>query len=211
MARGGRVRQIRLSKIAFPVTALGPGHRIALWVAGCSIGCKGCMTPELWSANSGTLVDHDDVLERLSNISMEIDGLSITGGEPFEQAEEVAALLMLIKERYPTWTVILFTGYHFEELTQRFKSADILIGLVDVMVAGPFQIGLSSKKPLIASSNQSLIACSQLGQIMIEEIKRQRKPIANLGIGQEGEDWLIGIVHADQRRNLQASLRNLER
>ncbi len=43
---------ILLNKAHFPVTVLGPGRRIGIWLQGCSIGCAGCISQDTWEADA---------------------------------------------------------------------------------------------------------------------------------------------------------------
>ena len=65
------------------VHGLGPGRRVVLWVRGCSIGCPGCMTPELWAKVQPRPIE--PLAEMLSGALQGHEGLTISGGEPFEQ------------------------------------------------------------------------------------------------------------------------------
>ena len=38
-----------LDRILYPVTSLGPGKRLCIWVSGCNARCEGCANPELWT------------------------------------------------------------------------------------------------------------------------------------------------------------------
>ena len=38
-----------VNRVHFPVTALGPGRRLGVWVQGCSIGCAGCLAHDTWA------------------------------------------------------------------------------------------------------------------------------------------------------------------
>ncbi|MEM7016481.1 MAG: 4Fe-4S cluster-binding domain-containing protein, partial [Pseudomonadota bacterium] len=48
---------INMARLAYPVTALGPGRRVVLWVAGCSLRCKDCITPELLDSEQGRIIE----------------------------------------------------------------------------------------------------------------------------------------------------------
>jgi anaerobic ribonucleoside-triphosphate reductase activating protein len=84
--------RISLSKLHFPITALGPGRRIGIWFQGCSIRCAGCMSRDTWAfTRDGEPVE--TVLKRMEPWFAEADGITISGGEPFDQADGLLALL----------------------------------------------------------------------------------------------------------------------
>lgn len=75
---------------------LGPGKRAVVWVQGCSLRCKGCIAPEMWNHNEGILVEVSKLAEELF-ADESIEGLTVSGGEPSEQAEAVGELLSYAK------------------------------------------------------------------------------------------------------------------
>ena len=114
----------------------GPGLRYAVFVQGCTHGCPGCHNPDSQPAEGGTVRDLEEVLADIAKNPL-IKGVTISGGEPFEQPQATAELAQRLKEKgYDVWT---FTGYLFEDLRAR-KDADIdrLIQHTDVLVDGPF-------------------------------------------------------------------------
>src|SRR4051812_41543155 len=85
---------IRLNKAHFPVSSLGPGRRIGIWFQGCSIGCPGCISQDTWEADESSLVDLTVVLDWCRHqIQGCPEGVTISGGEPFEQAAALVTLL----------------------------------------------------------------------------------------------------------------------
>jgi anaerobic ribonucleoside-triphosphate reductase activating protein len=116
----------------------GDGLRVVLWTAGCSHGCKECHNPVTWDPNGG--LEFDDVAKK--EIFDELDknhiaGITFSGGDPLHTSnrEQVQELAKEIKEKYPTKTIWLYTGYLWEEI----KDLE-LVGSLDVVVDGKFEI-----------------------------------------------------------------------
>ena len=84
-----------------------------------------------------------------------IDGVTISGGEPFLQAEAVAELLKLIKARRPDLTVIIYTGYELSQLTEVDKAGEVL-EYTDVLIDGPYVESLNDNMGIRGSSNQQV-------------------------------------------------------
>ena len=130
----------------------GPGKRLVVFFQGCDRNCAGCFNPATHSLETAALYSTDGVFER--HLTPGIEGLTISGGEPFLQAKGLAGLLKIAKERF-NLTTIVYTGFTLEELQKKTPSAEAL-KYTDVLIDGPF---VESKKEttLLArgSSNQT--------------------------------------------------------
>ena len=150
--------------------ANGPGVRVSLFVSGCRNHCEGCFQPQTWDFNYGqefTEETKDQILALLA--PDHIRGLTILGGDPMEPANQpvVSDLLKSVKEKYPGKDIWAFTGFTWELLHDPSCRAhteyiEELLGLIDVLVDGPF---VMEKKDLRlrfrGSSNQRLIDVGQ--------------------------------------------------
>lgn len=111
----------------------GPGRRLLVYLKGCTIHCEGCINPHLWSFEGGTLVSEDEILDIC--INEKVEGVTLHGGEPLDQADNLYKIVKLLKEN--GFTIILFTGYLKKELH---KNQLKIWNLSDLVVAGRFQI-----------------------------------------------------------------------
>jgi len=136
---------------------LGPYLRYALWVQGCLQNCPGCMTPDAQPLNGGRDISiHALAKEILSD--NKIEGLTISGGEPFLQARALHSLVRLVQMSRPMG-VIVYTGYLLETLQQwpdQNVREDIMAFLsqIDLLIDGPYVQSLNDGKFLRGSSNQ---------------------------------------------------------
>lgn len=194
-----------VSHIAYPVTSLGPGSRVALWVSGCRLRCRGCITPELLDPASGKQVAVSRTAERLLSIPAPVSGITLTGGEPFDQAAALAALLDSVAKARPDWSVLAFSGYPLGSLTGSAQRS--LLAHVDILVAGPYVDSLPSIHPLAASANQQIHYLSERGRTLETRCDDLPFDSANLGVGADGNDWLIGIISPDARARMHGRLR----
>src|SRR3546814_2879749 len=115
--------RIAVSRLRFPVPALGPGRRIGLWLHGCSIRFPGFISVDTWAHDAGH-VPLSDVTERIAALAGEADGLTVSGGEPFDQPDALAAILAAWRELTDR-SVLLFTGHEIsrsEEHTSELQS-----------------------------------------------------------------------------------------
>lgn len=110
----------------------GPGKRLLLYLKGCSLRCEGCVNQHLWPFEGGTLMTSTDILDICNKEC--VVGVTLHGGEPLDQANDLLELVKLLK--YKDLTVILFTGYTKRELN---KTQTAIWDLSDIVVAGRFR------------------------------------------------------------------------
>lgn len=142
----------QLNKIQYPVYNLGEGKRIGIWVQGCDLACKGCINQTLWSRKAGKSLPLLDVVNWVISICHEFDGITISGGEPFQQYEPLIAFLYLIKTK-TNLSTHCFSGYTMEELSELFPD-QLFMRYLDTLVDGRYIEDLHENNNLKGSSNQ---------------------------------------------------------
>ena len=154
------------SVIKYNDIANGLGVRTVLFVSGCRNHCKGCFQPETWNFEYGkkfTKETEDEIIESLKPYY--ISGLTLLGGDPFEEENQEALLPFIkkVKEMYPDKKIWAYTGYILDKdlivSGKKFtKNTYEMLSFIDVLVDGPFieelkDITLKFK----GSSNQRVI------------------------------------------------------
>lgn len=116
----------------------GEGIRVSLWVSGCSLHCKGCQNPQTWCFNSGIPFDKDALNELYDALDKPyIQGLTLTGGNPIDNIPEILHICRMVKEKFPSKDIWLYSGYTFEQL-QESQIAMYVLEYIDVLVDGPY-------------------------------------------------------------------------
>jgi anaerobic ribonucleoside-triphosphate reductase activating protein len=129
--------RIRVGARARITECEGPGRRFALWVQGCAIRCAGCCNPHFFAARGGEGIAVSALLAEIADAAGEIEGITLLGGEPFDQAEALAVLACDV--RALGLSVVTFTGYRLEALRARESDAvAALIAATDLLVDGPY-------------------------------------------------------------------------
>lgn len=151
-------KMIRLSGIAYESLVNGPGLRRVFFSQGCKHNCKGCFNPDTHDFSGGEERDMDELIQDVIENPM-IKGVTFSGGDPFERAEEFAYMAKKFKEHgLNVWS---YTGYTYEYIMENLNKAlgwkDLMFNL-DVIVDGRFeedkkQDGLRFK----GSTNQRII------------------------------------------------------
>ena len=129
----------------------GPGNRFVLWTQGCSKGCSECFNPETWSNNIFKELSPKQIFELIKNF--EVDGVTISGGDPLEQEDELLELLMLLSTIRLRKGVILFSGFTRAEISSNIIRESCL-RYIDVLIDGRYEKNLKIDFSLKGSSNQ---------------------------------------------------------
>ena len=122
-----------------PVHSLGPGERVCLWTRGCSKHCPGCISPELQPCIGP---DTDEALTAQLLIraaeTNSCSGLTISGGDPFEQAPALVRLLACVRGAFSD--ILVYTGFTIGELRSGIAgtAGTEALGLIDVLIDGRY-------------------------------------------------------------------------
>ncbi len=149
-----------IGRIHFPVTTLGFGRRLVIWTQGCHIRCPGCVNRDTWNSSAGTPISPMDLLDACSGILEQADGLTVSGGEPFEQPEALGELLAGFRERH-SGDILVFSGFERADLLSH---RIIHEGLIDVLVSGPYRADLPQTLTLRGSDNQRVDPLTDLAK-----------------------------------------------
>lgn len=143
---------MQIGKILFPISSLGIGTRIGIWVTGCMRNCKGCANPELQYFDESKDADVEDLYQVIRQYPY--TGVTISGGEPFLQTKDLATLIRRFVED-GIEDILVFTGFLLEELrAKQDPDIDYVLDHIAVLVDGPFVEEKLDKHPLRGSTNQ---------------------------------------------------------
>jgi anaerobic ribonucleoside-triphosphate reductase activating protein len=185
---------LRLARAHFPVTALGPGVRLGIWVQGCTLACAGCISRDTWDPAAGVSVGIDELLDDVHQaIGEGAHGITVSGGEPMQQARALAAFLRGVREiGAASFDILLYTGYELSEL-------DILqqetAALADVLITGRYAVTAPTRLIWRGSANQRMhlqtsLARSRYASYVDEE---PDAPPIQVETDPEGNAWWVGV------------------
>jgi anaerobic ribonucleoside-triphosphate reductase activating protein len=195
--------RLRLHALAARSLANGPGARAVIWLQGCTLACPGCFNPAthaegplpdppepggrgLWSA--------DQLVTAVTARADRIEGVTVSGGEPLQQAEGLLAFLDALHAwRAPTaarppLSVLLFSGYTRAEILALAHGPAIL-ARVDVLIDGRYRAGERLAAGLRGSANQQIHLLSD--RYRLEQV--EAAPPAEIAIGPDGAVVVTGI------------------
>jgi anaerobic ribonucleoside-triphosphate reductase activating protein len=145
--------QLRINAFLTHSLANGPGMRAVIWVQGCSLGCRGCFNPLTHPATGGQVVSVGDLFDQVAALD-DVEGVTVSGGEPLQQLSPLLILLQRLRRRTALSTLV-FSGYTWEEV-QRLPQADALLACVDVLLAGRYDSSRHLARDLRGSANKTV-------------------------------------------------------
>ena len=127
----------------------GYGMRYVIFLQGCPHHCEGCQNPDTWDLDGGKEMKVEDIIKDIKKRKKLLDGITLSGGEPFLQQDECVKLLELLPEGLDVW---IYTGFTYEGI----KHTN-LAKLADYIVDGKFECDKIVEGKLYGSSNQRII------------------------------------------------------
>ena len=153
-----------ISRLHFPVTSLGYGRRAGIWFQGCTVRCPGCISRDTWPSLPEREMSVSAIRQWLEGRSGEVDGVTISGGEPSEQPGGLLELLQALRSwedsRQKPLDILLYSGRPLEAVIGELPW---LTTLVDVLISDPFEQEAPTDLGLRGSSNQRVTVFSALG------------------------------------------------
>lgn len=206
-----------VDRLYYPVTTLGPGVRIVVWTCGCTKHCPGCANPELWEARPETALPNERLAALLLDLAARTGAhrLTVTGGDPLEQADDLAEVLTAVRPAFDD--VLVYTGFTLEQemaspketsnealpprMTPdepasspgtRWRLPTALASLIDAIIDGPYVAALNDGRcGLRGSTNQRVIVLSRHVENLYHEEEKKPRRIQNAVF--DGRALSIGI------------------
>lgn len=125
---------IRIMDIMHSSSVDGTGFRDVLFVNYCPHHCDGCHNPQSWSRENGRVVSLKEVYDDLTKSFL--TNVTFSGGEPFEQSEELYILACALKKANKT--IWIYSGYTYEQIIKD-ENRKRLLSVCDVLVDGKYE------------------------------------------------------------------------
>lgn len=151
---------MKISGILYDSLANGPGIRYVLFTQGCTMRCNGCQNKHTWNINDGLEMSVKDIIKNIENNNQFIEGITLSGGDPIEQPEEIALLIKSIRDKWnDKFTIMLYTGRTYEYLLGKSdENIKYILENIDILVDSKFEENNMTGAPKYAgSANQRVI------------------------------------------------------
>ncbi len=192
----------QLNKIQFPVYNLGEGTRIGIWVQGCNLGCKGCLNQAIWGMTGGKSISLLDVFNWIFSLQNDFDGITISGGEPFQQYEQLITFLHLVKTKTKL-NIYCFSGYYLKELIELFPDK-LFLKYIDTLVDGRYIEEQHENSNLKGSTNQTIYKI--VNGVPIVENKTEVLNKWSVKVRHDNQIYMAGIPKKGELRDLCSEL-----
>ena len=170
---------------------LGPGKRFVIWMQGCKKNCVGCINPEGRNLDGGYKITVEDIMERLSK-HPDLVGVTISGGEPFLQFDELQKLIQRIKQE-TMLDIMLYSGYTLEHLKQMIPDSMKFFENIDIFVDGEYIQGKNENEMYRGSSNQKIYFFTDRYKAWQEKIMQSKSRNFSFEVKENGEVLFVGI------------------
>ena len=167
--------------------ANGPGSRFVLWFQGCSLGCPGCFNPGTHAPTSQDPRTVDVLVDEILAQGQAIEGITLSGGEPFEQPDAALALVSAVRARSEL-SILIFSGYTIEEI-RAMPQGPAVLAQIDVLVDGRYEARQRLGRGLRGSANQRIHLLSERYGVADVEAT----PEAEIRIDAQGRVVLTGV------------------
>jgi anaerobic ribonucleoside-triphosphate reductase activating protein len=180
---------------------LGPGRRFALWLQGCPFDCKGCYSPQWIPVVPRHKIKIDDLIQLVDRAGVE--GLTISGGEPFIQVKGIFNLVSSLKKSRPGFTVIVYTGFKLENLLNLALTHynRLILQTIDVLIDSPYIEKLNNNKGLRGSTNQRIWHLTDrfrdfdfVNQPRRTEIQIENGVVSFTGVPSRTTQWIPEVI-----------------
>lgn len=179
----------KIQNFSKEVYVLGPGKRFVIWYQGCLKNCRNCINQDGRKLEGGIFYSNNELLELIMN-EKELTGVTLSGGEPFIQFDEVFRLIKVIKENTDL-DIIIYTGYKLNDLIKKYGNE--FCEYIDILIDGEYIEELDHGEELRGSSNQKIHFLSNKYKKAVLKLEESQKREIQFDILGNNELFMIGI------------------
>jgi len=193
---------------------LGPGRRIGIWMQGCRIACPGCVSQDTWDKSINRRLSIAQLLDWCrkvagSNANADLGGITISGGEPFDQPNALSALLDALMawrtELNSNLDILCYSGYPYATLKHKHGA---ILSKLDALIPEPYLDKQPTTLSWRGSDNQTL-------ELLTERARSKYAPWSSspapqqLQVMLDGQQvWYIGIPQRGDMQKLETQCRD---
>ena len=184
---------VRISHYVNSTEVLGPGKRFVIWFQGCHKRCHNCINPDGQREDGGSLISVEHLCSLITK-EKDIQGVTISGGEPFLQFEQLKELAGKIRKNTKL-DLMLYSGYTLAELKKRFGCKEIgeFLQEIDIFIDGEYKEELDMGGMYRGSDNQKFYFFTERYREFKEQIFSAKNRQIEFYVTTDNETYMIGI------------------
>lgn len=184
---------MRISHYINCTKVLGPGKRFVIWFQGCRKRCPNCINPDGQKADGGSFVSVEDLFSEIIE-EKDIQGVTISGGEPFLQFDQLRKLVEKIREKTKL-DIMLYSGYTLEELCEQLgcKTIKLFLQNIDIFIDGEYIEKLDTGSMYRGSDNQNIYFFTEKYRCFKEQLYKAKNREIEFNVRTGDELYMIGI------------------
>lgn len=198
---------LRIARFQDHSRALGPGVRAVVWFQGCSFDCPGCIAAEMNRSDDFEMSAPLILSSRILGISG-IEGITLSGGDPFDQPLDLLAEFLEELSRRSDLSVMCYTGRTLEQLRRdaRAEVIERILSCVDILVDGLYVESLNDGRVWRGSSNQQIHFLSPRYHHLEASVLESRERNLEVSVGAARQIEITGIPPAGFMDRLRGEL-----
>lgn len=186
---------IRISNYVIKTEVLGPGKRFAIWFQGCKKRCHHCINPQGQELDGGEIISVATLLEIIRQ-QHDINGITISGGEPFLQYDVLKMLVKRVHEE-TNLDIMLYSGYTLQELVEMYGSGVMgFLSMTDIFIDGEYRYEEDTGSIYRGSDNQKIYFFTTRFKKYREQIYETKNRDIEFAVDQE-EIYMVGVPPKD--------------
>ncbi len=185
--------RIRICHTSALSKVLGPGNRYVIWMQGCLKKCRNCINPAGQKIDGGYVVSVKSIVDDI-RAQTELQGVTISGGEPFLQFDALKELVFMIKS-VTGCDIMLYSGYCLQEIIDRLgeKQANSFFSQIDIFIDGEYVDDLDNGSLYRGSDNQQIYFFTEKYVSLRDNIYSAKCRDLEFELTKEGQVFMIGV------------------
>ena len=192
----------KLNRIQYPVYNLGKGKRIGIWVQGCSLVCRACVSKTLQTKTDGQEINIAQLVAEIVKVEQHFNGITITGGEPFQQYQQLIAFCAYLKQKTDL-EIYVFSGFTLKELFHKFPDK-LFLKFIDYLMDGRYEKNKHDNQNIRGSTNQNLYKFENGKAILQKNYFNSDK--FSINVDEDNQVYLSGIPKYNELNQLSGYL-----
>lgn len=200
-------QSLRVARQKSHSRVLGPGVRAVIWFHGCSLDCPGCIAYEMNRSKTWSEWSPEDLCAWVCSID-EIEGITLSGGDPFDQPAELLQEFLTAVRRESSLSIMCYTGRTYRQLVSGPQAVihQQILQQCDLLIDGTYDESLNTGHQWRGSSNQQIHYLTDRYQSLARELEYAQDRSIEFDLSLDNQLAITGIPQPGFMESLQEQL-----